>query len=209
MSTEVVNAADLAIFAGAIEQICSEMDTALERCAFSPIISEAVDRASGIYSALDGGVIAQGHRGLPIFAGCMQYSVKAFLEEVDDARPGDVYMLNDPYRGGTHLMDVRLITPFHMEGELICVLEDKIADLPDHPAGGGSELDIVRCDQGLGQIWIKLLLQQHLVRKIEIVLVDKAPVETLSFLVERTITVIRQDLVLKGLFHGQLVVLRC
>ncbi len=122
MSSEVVNAADLAIFAGAIEQICSEMDTALERCAFSPIISEAVDRASGIYSAVDGGVIAQGHRGLPIFAGCMQYSVQAFLADVEDPQPGDVYMLNDPYRGGTHLMDVRLITPFHVGGELVCVL---------------------------------------------------------------------------------------
>jgi N-methylhydantoinase B len=151
MSTEVVNAADLAIFAGAIEQICSEMDTALERCAFSPIISEAVDRASGIYSALDGGVIAQGHRGLPIFAGCMQYSVKAFLEEVDDARPGDVYMLNDPYRGGTHLMDVRLITPFHMEGELICVLANTAhwADMGGSVPGGFGSRSLSIHEEGL------------------------------------------------------------
>lgn len=133
-----MKADELAVFAGQIEQICSEMDTALERCAFSPIISESVDRASGIYSATDGGVISQGHRGLPIFAGCMQYSVEAFLAEVADARDGDVYMLNDPYRGGTHLMDVRMIAPFVADGELVCILANTAhwADMGGAVPGG-------------------------------------------------------------------------
>jgi N-methylhydantoinase B len=149
--TDVVDAADIAIFAGAVEQICSEMDTALERCAFSPIISEAVDRASGIYSAVDGGVIAQGHRGLPIFAGCMQYSVEAFLAEVDEPVEGDVYMLNDPYRGGTHLMDVRLIRPFHFDGELVCVLANTAhwADMGGAVPGGFGSRSLSIHEEGL------------------------------------------------------------
>lgn len=151
MSTQTVTAADIAIFAGAVEQICTEMDTALERCAFSPIISEAVDRASGMYSSTDGGVIAQGVRGLPIFAGCMQYSVEAFLAEVPAPAPRDVYMLNDPYRGGTHLMDVRLLTPFHYDGELVCILGNTAhwADMGGAVPGGFGSRSVSIHEEGL------------------------------------------------------------
>jgi hypothetical protein len=51
-------------------------------------------------------------------------------------------------------------------------------------------LDIVRRDQGLRQIRIQLFLQQHLVGKIKVILIYKAPVETFSFLVERTVAVV-------------------
>ncbi len=151
MSTETVTAADIAVFAGAVEQICTEMDTALERCAFSPIISEAVDRASGMYSSTDGGVIAQGVRGLPIFAGCMQYSVEAFLTEIPQPEPLDVYMLNDPYRGGTHLMDVRLLTPFHYDGELVCILANTAhwADMGGAVPGGFGSRSLSIHEEGL------------------------------------------------------------
>lgn len=69
-------------------------------------------------------------------------------------------------------------------------LERRHPYLPDDPAGGSTELNIVRGDQRLGQIWIQLFLQQYLMGKIKIVLIDKAPVETFSFLVERTIAVV-------------------
>ena len=72
----------------------------------------------------------------------------------------------------------------------VLYLERRHSDLPDNPAGSGSELDIVWRDQRLGQIRIILLLEQHLMGKIKIVLVDKAPVETFSFLVERTVAVV-------------------
>ncbi|GGO97185.1 hydantoinase B/oxoprolinase family protein [Wenjunlia tyrosinilytica] len=133
-----MNAAELAVFSGAIEQLCSEMDVTLERAAFSPIISEATDRACGIYAMRDGGVISQGHRGLPIFVGIMQYSVEAFLREVDDYADGDVYIMNDPYRGGTHLMDVRIIAPYYYKGELVCFLANTAhwADIGGATPGG-------------------------------------------------------------------------
>jgi N-methylhydantoinase B len=133
-----MNAADLAVFAGVLEQLCSEMDVTLERAAFSPIISEATDRACGIYSATDGGVIAQGQRGLPIFVGIMQFSVEAFLREIEDYAEGDVYIMNDPYRGGTHLMDVRIIAPYYYDGKLVCFLANTAhwADIGGATAGG-------------------------------------------------------------------------
>lgn len=133
-----MNAAELAVFAGVLEQLCSEMDVTLERSAFSPIISEATDRACGIYSAADGGVISQGRRGLPIFVGVMQCSVQAFLAEVTDFADGDVFLMNDPFRGGTHLMDVRVIAPFYYHGELVCFLADTAhwADIGGATPGG-------------------------------------------------------------------------
>jgi N-methylhydantoinase B len=133
-----MNAAELAVFSGAIEQLCSEMDVTLERAAFSPIISESTDRACGLYSASDGGVIAQGRRGLPIFVGIMQFSVQAFLEEVDEFADGEVYIMNDPYRGGTHLMDVRLVRPYYFGGELVCFLANTAhwADIGGATPGG-------------------------------------------------------------------------
>ncbi|GAF43687.1 hydantoinase B/oxoprolinase family protein [Rhodococcus wratislaviensis] len=133
-----MNAAELAVFSGVVEQLCTEMDVTLERAAFSPIISEATDRACGMYAATDGGVIAQGHRGLPIFVGIMQFSVEAFINEVTDYEDGDVYVLNDPYRGGTHLMDVRIIAPYYYQGELVCFLANTAhwADIGGATPGG-------------------------------------------------------------------------
>jgi N-methylhydantoinase B len=133
-----MNAAELAVFAGVLEQLCSEMDVTLERTAFSPIISESTDRSCGMYSAVDGGVIAQGRSGLPIFVGIMQFSVEAFIKEVTDYQDGDIYLMNDPYRGGTHLMDVRLVAPYYYDGELICFLADTAhwADIGGATPGG-------------------------------------------------------------------------
>jgi N-methylhydantoinase B len=130
--------AELAIFEGALLQVCSEMDDALERAAFSPIVSEARDRASGIYEFGTGDVVSQGRTGLPIFIGSMQYSVASLAAEVNDVRPGDTFVMNDPYRGGSHLMDVRLITPHFAGGEPLCFLANTAhwADIGGAVAGG-------------------------------------------------------------------------
>ena len=50
----------------------------------------------------------------------------------DEMRPGDVFILNDPYRGGTHLPDITLITPIFVDDEIVmfeCALDDRL-DLP-------------------------------------------------------------------------------
>jgi N-methylhydantoinase B len=112
----------LAVVHGRLEQIADEMDTVFERMAFSPVISDAWDRADGIYSATDGSMIVQGHRGLPIFVGTMQYTVASVLNDVTDVRPGDVYLVNDPFAGGTHIMDTKMVRPFFHRGQLFAFL---------------------------------------------------------------------------------------
>jgi N-methylhydantoinase B len=98
------------------------MDLAFVRSAFSPVISEALDRSDGIYHKDTGELIAQGELGLPIFVGTMQFGTQHVIERAKNLQPGDVYIVNDPYLGGTHLMDVRFVKPFFYKGELFAWL---------------------------------------------------------------------------------------
>ncbi|HEX2886893.1 hydantoinase B/oxoprolinase family protein [Vineibacter terrae] len=117
----------LAVIQNGLNQVCNEMDLAFVRSAFSPVISEGMDRSDGIYDTVDGSLIAQGELGLPVFVGTMQYSTRAVIERVKShyggtVDPGDVFIVNDPYLGGTHLMDVRFVKPFFYKGELFAWL---------------------------------------------------------------------------------------
>ncbi|MFO1038298.1 MAG: hydantoinase B/oxoprolinase family protein [Geminicoccaceae bacterium] len=117
----------LAVIQNGLVQVCNEMDQAFSRAAFSPVIAEANDRSDGIYHPTRGELIAQGELGLPIFVGTMQYSTMAVLEAIAAGRAqppeeGDTYIVNDPYLGGTHLMDVRFVEPFFHDGKLFCWL---------------------------------------------------------------------------------------
>ncbi len=112
----------LVVIKNGLQQVCNEMDLAFCRAAFSPVISEAMDRSDGIYHRDSGDLIAQGDLGLPIFVGTMQFSTQAVIARAKDIRPGDVFIVNDPYLGGTHLMDVRFVKPFFYQGKLFAWL---------------------------------------------------------------------------------------
>jgi N-methylhydantoinase B len=112
----------LAVIQNGLNQVCNEMDLAFCRAAFSPVISEAMDRSDGIYHRDDGALIAQGELGLPVFVGTMQFSTRAVIERAKNLAPGDVFIVNDPYLGGTHLMDVRFVKPFFYQGRLFAWL---------------------------------------------------------------------------------------
>src|SRR5712692_772153 len=117
----------LTVIQNGLIQVCNEMDLAFVRSAFSPVISEGMDRSDGIYDTVDGSLIAQGELGLPVFVGTMQFSTRAVIERVKShyagkVDPGDVFIVNDPYLGGTHLMDVRFVKPFFYKGELFAWL---------------------------------------------------------------------------------------
>ena len=119
----------LSVIQAGLQQVCDEMDLSFSRAAFSPVIAEANDRSDGIYSAEDGALIAQGVGGLPVFVGTMQYSTKTLIEMIAAGRvaapkPDDIYIVNDPYLGGTHLMDVRFARPFYRKGEIFCWLSN-------------------------------------------------------------------------------------
>ncbi len=115
----------LAILKGRLEQIADEMDATLFRSAFNPIIAEAHDASHGIYDAVTGDTLAQGKSGLPIFVGVMAFAVKAVIAKAEGQggpREGDTWIFNDPYDGGTHPSDFRLVRPLMRGGEVFCYL---------------------------------------------------------------------------------------
>ena len=127
--TTPIDPLTLAVIEASLRQVCNEMDIAFSRAAFSPVIAEADDRADGIYAADDGRLISQGELGLPVFVGTMQQSTRDLIRLIDEGRagqpePGDIYIVNDPYLGGTHLMDVRFALPFYYRGEHVCWLQN-------------------------------------------------------------------------------------
>ena len=119
----------LSVIQAGLQQVCDEMDLSFSRAAFSPVIAEANDRSDGIYSAEDGALIAQGVGGLPVFVGTMQYSTRTLIEMIANGtvappKPDDIYIVNDPYLGGTHMMDVRFARPFYRNGKIFCWLSN-------------------------------------------------------------------------------------
>jgi N-methylhydantoinase B len=115
----------LAVLNGRLVQIADEMDATLYRSAFNPIIAEAHDACHGLYHAETGATLVQGSSGLPIFVGAMAFAVKAVIDKVTKdggLDPGDTYLFNDPYDGGTHLNDIRLVRPLMRGGRVFAWL---------------------------------------------------------------------------------------
>jgi N-methylhydantoinase B len=115
----------LAVLRGRLEQIADEMDATLYRSAFNPIIAEAHDACHGLYDARTGDTLIQGKSGLPVFVGAMAFAVRAAMRvaaERGGMQPGDVWLFNDPYEGGTHANDFKLVKPCFRNGQLYCFL---------------------------------------------------------------------------------------
>jgi N-methylhydantoinase B len=121
--TSPIDPVTLAVLKGRLEQIADEMDATLYRSAFNPIIAEARDACHGLYHAETGATLVQGTTGLPIFVGAMAFAVKAVIDKVardGGLEEGDTFLFNDPYDGGTHLNDFRLVRPVFRQGRLFC-----------------------------------------------------------------------------------------
>lgn len=102
---------ELEIFKNIYHSIAEEMGAALRRTAFSPNIKERRDYSCAVFDT-DGEVIAMGDH-MPVHLGSMPMSVRAAIDQFE-LEPGDVAMLNDPFRGGTHLPDITLVAPVYV-----------------------------------------------------------------------------------------------
>ena len=104
----------LQVMLGALRAACDEMGAVLVRSAHSANIKERRDASTALFDA-DGQMVMQAEH-IPVHLGAMPSAVAAVLHE--DHRPGEAWILNDPYRGGTHLPDITLISPIFHGGEL-------------------------------------------------------------------------------------------
>ncbi len=110
-----VDPIELELFKNAFIAISEEMAAVLGRTALSPNIKERKDFSCALFNR-DGGTLAQGSH-IPVHLGAMPLSVQAALGAVTFEK-GDLVILNDPYRGGTHLPDITCISPIFLGGKL-------------------------------------------------------------------------------------------
>ena len=102
---------ELEIFKNLYHSIAEEMGAALRRTAFSPNIKERRDYSCAVFDG-SGEVIAMGDH-MPVHLGSMPMSVQSAIAACP-MQPGDIVMLNDPFRGGTHLPDITLVAPVYV-----------------------------------------------------------------------------------------------
>ncbi|MFJ6515579.1 hydantoinase B/oxoprolinase family protein [Streptomyces sp. NPDC091406] len=107
----------LEVFNNLFMSIAEQMGVRLENTAHSVNIKERLDFSCALFDA-EGNLIANAPH-IPVHLGSMGESIKEVLRRNEgDLRPGNVYAVNDPYHGGTHLPDVTVVTPVFDEGKL-------------------------------------------------------------------------------------------
>ena len=111
----------LQVLIGALRSTCEEMGAALIRAAHSANIKERRDASTALFDARGEMVMQAAH--IPVHLGAMPAAVAAVLDE--DHAAGRSWILNDPFKGGTHLPDITVITPILVDGELLGFAADR------------------------------------------------------------------------------------
>jgi N-methylhydantoinase B len=137
----------LQVLIGGLRAACDEMGAALIRSAYSANIKERHDCSTALFDAAGELVMQAEH--IPVHLGSMPDAVAAVLGE--EQRPGVAWILNDPYRGGTHLPDITLISPVFAAGELLGFAASRAhhADVGGPTPGGMPAFSKTLADEGV------------------------------------------------------------
>jgi len=112
---ETIDPVTLEILRNQLESVATEMGHVLIRGAYSPNIKERQDCSTALFDA-SGRMVAQAEH-IPVHLGAMPDAVDIVLEK--DPKPGDVFIVNDPFAGGTHLPDITLVSTIAPNDEVI------------------------------------------------------------------------------------------
>src|SRR5215217_1036857 len=115
MSEGRLDPVTLSVLTSALAGISEEMGAVLIRGSYSSNIKERRDCSTALFDA-KGRMVAQAEH-IPVHLGAMPEAVAAIMRR--DPEPGDVFAINDPYSGGTHLPDITLVSPVALEGEIL------------------------------------------------------------------------------------------
>lgn len=137
----------LQVLVGALRAASDEMGATLIRSAYSANIKERHDCSTALFDAAGELVMQAEH--IPVHLGSMPDAVAAVLGE--EQRPGEAWILNDPYRGGTHLPDITLISPVFVAGELLGFAASRAhhADVGGPTPGGMPSFSRTLADEGV------------------------------------------------------------
>ena len=137
----------LQVMTGALRAACDEMGAVLIRSAHSPNITERHDCSTALFDP-DGELVMQAEH-IPVHLGSMPDAVAVIVGE--EHSDGDLWILNDPYRGGTHLPDITLISPVLDGGELLGFAASRAhhADIGGPTPGGMPALSVTLDEEGV------------------------------------------------------------
>ena len=137
----------LQVMTGALRAACDEMGAVLIRSAHSPNITERHDCSTALFEPAGELVMQAEH--IPVHLGSMPDAVAAVVGE--DHREGDLWILNDPYRGGTHLPDITLISPIFLGEDLLGFAASRAhhADIGGPTPGGMPALSVRLEEEGV------------------------------------------------------------
>lgn len=114
-----MDAITVATIGSALVATTGEMSESLRRSSYSPIIREMLDFSCGVFTP-EGEMAAQSET-IPALLGAMPIALRALIEDnpPSELRAGDIFVTNDPYRGGTHTPDIHLFAPVFHDGRLV------------------------------------------------------------------------------------------
>jgi len=120
-ASALIDPITLEVVRNKLESIANEMQLTLMRSSFSPAVKESLDASASLFTA-DGTTLSQA-TAIPIHLGTLVPAVASVLETfpVETMNDGDIFVLNDPYAGGTHLPDLAVIMPVFCEGRVIAL----------------------------------------------------------------------------------------
>lgn len=163
----------LEVFNNLFMNIAEQMGLQLQNTAYSVNIKERLDFSCALFD-IDGNLIANAPH-MPVHLGSMGESIKTVIREnTDTMQPGNVYALNDPYHGGTHLPDVTVITPVYLEGSDLTKPLFYVGSRGHHADIGGITPGSMppfstRIEEEGVQINNVLLVEKGVLREVEIV----------------------------------------
>jgi len=115
---ETIDPITFTVLRNGFRGMCSQGSALIERVAWGPVITQGRDYSVGILTG-DGRLVGHGTVDITPHMGTFEFSVKAVRDDFGDTiAPGDVYIVNDPYRAGTHNQDVRLVRPIFHDGRI-------------------------------------------------------------------------------------------
>lgn len=115
-----IDAVTFEIMRNAFAGVCNEMALVVAKTAYSTPVNEGRDFSGTVYDA-DGGQVSQGEFDLPAFVGVTQVTVPEVIKTmgIENIKPGDIYMVNDPFIASTHCNDVHMVKPVFWKGERV------------------------------------------------------------------------------------------
>ncbi len=126
----------VAVLQGQLAAVAEEAGEAMLRTSYSQILNSSRDFSVAITDAACRLVAQADH--IPVHVGAMPWAARAVAERFPDPRPGDVYMLNDPYHGGSHLPDLTAVVPAFADDTLLfwSVVRAHVSDIGGATHGG-------------------------------------------------------------------------